>query len=136
MERKLLFTAVGIAWLTLPLTALNYSRAWNRLPGRVAVHFDVNWQPNGWTSRAGALALALATTGFLLATFTFAALAGSRKPLPMVSRGVMILVFYLALAAVYYVNHWIVDRNLVREPAAPVAAELHDAFGDGPPIEI
>ena len=64
MERKLLFTAVVLAWLALPLTALNFSRAWDRLPQRIAVHFDADWQPNGWTSREGASTLALGTTGF------------------------------------------------------------------------
>ena len=47
MERKLFQVAVGLTWLALPLTALNYWRAWDRLPPRMAVHFDVNWQPNG-----------------------------------------------------------------------------------------
>ena len=43
----------------LPITALNYWRAWDQLPARMAVHFDANWQPNGYTSREGALMLGL-----------------------------------------------------------------------------
>jgi hypothetical protein len=113
MERKLLLAAVAIAWLTLPLTALNYSRAWDRLPPRIAIHFDANWQPNGWTSREGALELALATTGLLLVTFTFATFVASRKPASVVSRWAMIIVFYAAIGLVYRVNQWIVDRSIV-----------------------
>ena len=71
MERKLFQIVAGLTWLALalPLTALNYWRAWDRLPMRVAVHFDVNWQPSGWTSREGALMFALGTTTFLLVIF-------------------------------------------------------------------
>jgi Protein of unknown function (DUF1648) len=120
MDRKLLFIAVAIAWLALPLTARNYSRAWNRLPVRIAVHFDANWQPNGWTSREGARTLALETTGFLLATFTFAAFVASRKPMSSLSMWAMIIVFYVALGLVYQVNKWIVDRS-ISPPLAPAA---------------
>ena len=45
---------VWLMWLALPITALNYWRNWDRLPMRMAVHFDANWQPNGYTSREGA----------------------------------------------------------------------------------
>jgi hypothetical protein len=136
MERKFLIAAVAIAWLSLPLTALNYMRAWDRLPPRIAVHFDLNWQPNGWTSREGALGLALATTGFLLATFTFAAFATSRKRMPIFFRWVMIVVFCAAIGLVYYVNKWIVDRSIVQKQTAPIVTVVHDAFRSRPRIEI
>jgi len=50
---------VVVMWLPLVTIALNYWRAWDRLPARMAVHFDANWQPNGYTSREGSLMLAL-----------------------------------------------------------------------------
>jgi hypothetical protein len=113
MERKITY-AVLIAWLTLPLTALNYWQAWDRLPARIAVHFDVNWQPNGWASREDALTLALTTTGFLLATFTFAAFVASRKRTSGISLWAMIIAFYVAIGLVYGVNKWMVDRSVVQ----------------------
>jgi Protein of unknown function (DUF1648) len=125
MERKLLLAAVAIAWFALPLTALNYSRAWNRLPARVAVHFDANWQPNGWTTREGARALALETTGFLLGTFTFAAFVASNKRMSTFSRWSMVVVFYVVLGLVYHVNKWIVDRSVGQRQTASVAALVH-----------
>jgi len=78
MERRLFSAAVGLAWLALPLTALNYWRAWDRLPMRIAVHFDANWRPNGWTSREGSRMLALGMTAFLLVVFKAAAYAARR----------------------------------------------------------
>lgn len=121
MERKLFQAAVGLTWLALPLTALNYWRAWDRLPMRMAVHFDVNWQPNGWTSREGSLMLALGTTAFMLVVFTIAGYATGRKASSSLSMWAMVAVFYVALGFVYRVNNWIVDRNLNGQQPSPVA---------------
>ena len=121
MERKLLLTAVGLAWLALPLTALNYSRAWDRLPMRIAVHFDANWQPNGWTSREASRTLALGMTAFLLVVFTVAIYAMLRTATSNLSRWALVAIFYLALGVVYRVNSWIVDRNLSGKQSSPFA---------------
>jgi Protein of unknown function (DUF1648) len=124
MERRLLLTAVLLAWLALPLTALNFSRAWDHLPQRIAVHFDANWQPNGWTSREGARTLALGTTGFLLLVFTIAAFAVSRSRTSNLSRWMVVVVFYVALGLIYSVNKWIVDRNLTPQQSLSSAVSL------------
>jgi hypothetical protein len=123
MERKWFQVAVGLTWLALPLTALHYWRAWDQLPMRMAVHFDANWQPNGWTSREGARMLALSTTTFLLVVFTVAGYAVNRRVSSSLSRWAMIAVFYVALGFVYSVNNWIVDRNFKQQPA-PVSESL------------
>jgi hypothetical protein len=128
MNRKVIF-AVLIAWLALPLTAFNYWRAWDRLPARIAVHFDVNWQPNGWTSREGALTLALVTTGVLLATFTFATFVASRKRTSVISLWAMIIVFYVALGLVYRVNKWIADRSIVQTQTTPLNVGMVQLHG-------
>ena len=115
MERKLFIAAVSLAWLALPMTALNYSRTWDRLPRRVAVHFDINWQPNGWTSREGARTLALGMTAFLLVVFTIVSGIARRTAASTSSRlsvWALVAIFYVVLGVVYYVNVWIVERNL------------------------
>jgi len=113
MERKWFQAAAGLTWLALPLIALHYWRAWDRLPARMAVHFDVNWQPNGWTSRESALTLALVTTVLPLVIFTIAIyVAARRAAVSSLSRWSMVVVFYVALGFIYLVNTWIVDRNL------------------------
>jgi uncharacterized membrane protein len=124
MERKLFQAAVVLAWLALPLTALNYSRAWDRLPTRIAVHFDVNWQPNGWTTREASRMLALGMTAFLLVIFTIASFALHRAPTSSLSRWAMVVVFYIVLSLVYFVNKWIVDRNFNGPHSVPVAQSI------------
>jgi Protein of unknown function (DUF1648) len=123
MERKLFQAFVALTWLTLPLTALKYWSVWDRLPMRIAVHFDANWQPNGWTSREGARLLALGTTAFLLTIFTIASFAAARMSASSLSRWSMLVVFYVVLGLVYYVNIWIVDRSLSAKRTSP-AKEL------------
>jgi len=125
MERKLFQAAVVLAWLALPLTALNYSRAWDRLPMRIAVHFDANWQPNGWTTREGSRTLALGMTAFMLVVFTIASYVARRTNPSSLSTWALVAVFYLVLGVICYVNTWIVERNL--QPRSKTFAELLDA---------
>src|SRR5215467_13306183 len=62
-----------LMWLALPLSWMEYQRNWDQLPTRMAVHFDANWNPNGFTSREGALELGLGILAFMLLIFTIAA---------------------------------------------------------------
>lgn len=110
MNRDPYTLALWAMWLALPTTAINYWRAWDQLPARMAVHFDAQWRPNGWTSREGSLGLALGTMGFLLVLFTVAAYAvRAKKP---ESAWVMLGVFYLALGGFWMVSNWMVGRAL------------------------
>jgi hypothetical protein len=101
---------IWLMWLALPTTALNYWRSWDQLPRRMAVHFDANWQPNGYTSREGSLLLALCILTFMLLVFTIAAyIVQAQKPS---AAWPILLVFYAAIGALWFVNNWIVERNL------------------------
>ena len=110
MNRNWYTTAIWMMWLALPITALNYGRAWDQLPARMAVHFDANWQPNGYTSREGALMLGLGITAFLLVIFTVGAFIlrayRSSPAWPMLA------VFYVVLGFSCYGNYSIVRFNL------------------------
>jgi hypothetical protein len=108
-------TLVALMWLALPVTALKYWRAWDRLPMRMAVHFDAHWRPNGYTSREGALMLGLGIMAFLLVVSTLGALiAHALKP---VAAWPLLLVFYVTLGFVWFGNHSIVEWNLNPPPA-------------------
>jgi uncharacterized membrane protein len=113
MKRDWYTLATLIMWMALPITALNYWRVWDRLPMRMAVHFDADWRPNGWTSREGALYLALGTIAFLLVTFTVASYA-ARVTKPAVAWPLLV-VFFLTLAIICLVNNWIAQRNLTEQ---------------------
>jgi Protein of unknown function (DUF1648) len=115
MNRSWYTTAIWMMWLALPITALNYWRAWDQLPTRMAVHFDANWQPNGYTSREGALMLGLGIMAFLLVIFTvggFILRATRSSP-----AWPMLALFYVVLGITWYGNNRIVEYNLNAQPA-------------------
>jgi len=110
MNRDLCKPLVWLMWLALPTTAVNYWRAWNQLPARMAVHFDANWQPNGFTSREGALMLGLGIISLMLICFTVGSLI-SRALKPSAS-WMLLVVFYVALGFLWYGNYSIIRFNL------------------------
>ncbi len=106
---------IGLMWVALLSSALNYWRAWDQLPARMAVHFDADWRPNGYTSREGALELGLGIMTVMLVLFTVAALiAHAMKP---GAAWPMLVVFYVVLGFSWYGNYSIVKFNLNAQPA-------------------
>jgi hypothetical protein len=76
----------------------------------MAVHFDANWQPNGYTSRQGALELGLGIMGVMLVMFTLATLIiHGLKP---TAAWPALLIAYLVVGFCWYGNHSIVKFNL------------------------
>jgi Protein of unknown function (DUF1648) len=63
-----------LMWLALPASTWVYWNGWDRLPARMAVHFDANWQPNGYTSRDGALQLGIGILLVMLVLLTITTL--------------------------------------------------------------
>jgi hypothetical protein len=115
MNRKFYKPLTWLMWLALPITALKYWRVWDRLPLRMAVHFDANWQPNGYTSREGALMLGLGIMAVMLLFFTIGALiANALKPS---AAWPLLLAFYVGLGFLWYANNSIVEFNLNPPPA-------------------
>jgi hypothetical protein len=114
MNRKYYKPLTWLMWLALPITALKYWRYWDRLPLRMAVHFDANWQPNGYTSREGALMLGLGIMAVMLLFFTIGALvANALKP---AAAWPLLLAFYVGLGLLWYANNLIVEWNLNPPP--------------------
>lgn len=106
---------VLLMWLALPMSALEYWLAWDRFPARMAVHFDANWRPNGFTSREGALELGLGIMAVMLAVFTVSTLfAEALKPS---AAWPVLVISYVVLGFVWYGNHSIVEFNLNPQPA-------------------
>jgi Protein of unknown function (DUF1648) len=110
MPRNFYKAAVLLMWLTLPISAWEYRSAWDELPARMAVHFDANWQPNGYTSREGALYLGLGILVVMLVMFTLATLIihALRPPVAWPA----LLIAYVAVGFCWYGNHAIVKFNL------------------------
>jgi hypothetical protein len=101
---------VVLMWFALPASAWNYWRVWEQLPARMAVHFDANWQPNGYTSREGALQLGLGIMAVMLVVFTVATL--STYALKPSAAWPALLISYVVLGFCWYGNYSIVKFNL------------------------
>ena len=115
MNRIAYKTLVGLMWLALPVTTLDYWRNWDRLPVRMAVHFDANWQPNGYTSREGALDLGLGIMVFMLVVSTVGLLiAHALKP---AAAWPLLMVFYVTIGFVWFGNRSIIKWNPNPPPA-------------------
>lgn len=102
--------AVLLMWVALPTSAWNYWRVWDQLPERMAIHFDANWRPNGFASRAGAFQMGLGIMLVMLVVFTIVTLMVFYLK-PAAGLGALI-VAYLALGFCWYGNYSIVEFNL------------------------
>jgi hypothetical protein len=114
MNRDFYKPAIGLMWLALPVTAVSYWRAWDALPARMAVHFNANWQPNGYTTREGALELGLGIMIVMLLLFTIGGLAA--RALNPAASWSMLIVFYVVLGFIWFGNRSIVEWNLPKRP--------------------
>lgn len=52
--------AIPIIWGMNAAVLLRLWNVWDRLPQRVAVHFGMSLQPNGWSSKGGMLGMTIA----------------------------------------------------------------------------
>lgn len=110
MNRNGFRALVLLMWLALPASAWEYRSVWDQLPVRMAVHFDANWRPNGYTSREGASELGLGILAVMLVMFTVSTLViGSLKPPAALPA---LLIAYVAVGFCWYANHEIVKFNL------------------------
>jgi hypothetical protein len=99
-----------LMWLALPASGWMYWSAWDRLPARMAVHFDANWQPNGYTSREGAVQLGLGILVSMLLLFTVTTLiVDALKPQAFWPA---VVIAYFVLGVCSYANYSIVNFNL------------------------
>jgi hypothetical protein len=80
----------------------------------MAVHFDGNWQPNGFTSRQASLTDALGMLAVMQVLFTIAFfIVRARTP---GAQWPTLLFAYVFLAFFWYANNSIVERNLSHPP--------------------
>lgn len=54
--------AIPLIWAMNAALLLRLWNTWDRLPERVAVHFGISMQPNGWSSKSGMLIAVIAVT--------------------------------------------------------------------------
>jgi len=106
---------IVLMWLALPLSWMEYHQNWEQLPARMAVHFDADWRPNGFTSKQGALDLGLGIMTVMLILFTVAVLAVRALKPP--AAWPALVISYVVLGVAWYGNHSIINFNLNAQPA-------------------
>jgi hypothetical protein len=115
MNRKVFQAFICLMWLALPLTALRFWLAWDRLPLRMASHFDINGQPNGWMPRERAFYLVLGVTALIVVLFSLITYVAHKTHVPDAFSWALLGFFYLVLGFVYAGNSSVVQYNLGRQ---------------------
>lgn len=135
MPRNAYKLLVLLMWLMLPISAWSYWRVWDQLPARMAVHFNANWQPNGYTSREGAVELGLGIMFVMLVLFSIATLViYAMKP---AAAWPALLLSYVVIGFCWYGNYSIVNFNLnaqqnTSSPSSVVSSQFAPATPAGP----
>ena len=112
MNRKVFQTFIWLMWLALPITAFRFWVAWDRLPLRMASHFDINGRPNGWMPREAAFYLALGLTALIVVVFTAVSYVAHKTHVPDAFSWSLLGFFYLVISFVYAGNSGVVQYNL------------------------
>jgi hypothetical protein len=112
MKNKAFQISTWLMWLALPLTALRFWLAWDRLPLRMATHFNANGQPNGWMPRESAFYVALGITAAMVAVFTAISYVAHRTHAPDAFSWSLLGFFYLVTGFVNAANNGVIRYNV------------------------
>jgi hypothetical protein len=113
MTRRWWQVCIALLWAAVPAIRFQYSQAWDRLPVRMATHFGVNGQPNGWMSRKVAMWFMLGLVTFMLITATLVLLR-VRKPDGLAYA--LLGMFYAIMIVLYRISGAMIDYNLSGSP--------------------
>ena len=106
-------TLTALLWLGLPVMAFMFASVWQQLPARMATHFDLANQPNGWMSREQALVVMLGLATAVLITFTWVA---SRVTEPDLVAWGLVALFYIIVGTLIWAEQSMIDYNLYAKP--------------------
>lgn len=117
---------IGLLWLGLPLIAFRYWMVWDRLPARIATHFNAAGQPNGWMTREGSMYFILGLFLFLAVLFTVILIVIHKVEVPDAAAWAALGFFYVVMGVVYYGNESVLAYNLNRAPVRilPIVAPI------------
>jgi hypothetical protein len=105
-----------LMWLVLPLTALRYWWAWDRLPARLATHFNAAGQPNGWMTREAALEFGLGMTLLFLVVFTAISYVLQKQKASDAGSWALLGLFGVVVGVIHQGNSSIIHYNLTGRP--------------------
>jgi len=100
-------------WFVLPALALRYWQVWDRLPVRIASHFDATGMANGWMTREGSMIFVIGISAFIVLLATLI-LGRVRRPEP--ASFAIVAFFYLIVGVIFWGNESVLAYNLYRRP--------------------
>jgi hypothetical protein len=103
-------------WLVLPLTALQFRQNWERLPLRMATHFNAANQPNGWMRRDQALWSSFEILAVVLTVFTLILIFSNRKQEITGFAWVVLSFFYIVIGLCWYMFSSTLKYNVSGQP--------------------
>jgi hypothetical protein len=109
MDSKLYRAMTVLLWLALPLTGLQYWLVWDQLPTRMATHFGVLGQPNGWMPRETSLTFALVVTVLVLVALTWTL---TRVRQPDVLAWSLVTMLYVVMGALFTMHEAVLNYNI------------------------
>jgi len=113
-----------LMWLALPLTALRYWWAWDRLPARMATHFNASGQPNGWMTLEAALEFGLGFTLLFLVVFTVISYVLQKQKASDAGAWAVLGLLAVVVGVVFQGNWSIVEYNLTGRPISIITPFL------------
>lgn len=115
MNRKAFQIALGLEWLAIPVVALRYWSVWDRLPERVATHFNAAGQPNGWMPREISLWFMCGILAFVLTVFTSVVYL-AHKSGPKAIAWALLAFSYFVTGFIAMANETVLNYNLTGQP--------------------
>ena len=109
MKRAFYRLFTWLVWLALPVAGLRLYMVWDKLPPRLATHFDLAGRPNGWMPPQAFLIFVLVVLGSTAAVATFTMI---RAQEPDLSAWTLLGFFYVVAGILYGAVDGIVNYNL------------------------
>ena len=129
MNRAWYKTLTALLWLAPAALGFRYWQIWDRLPARVAGHFDAAGRANGWLTREASLYYTVGFLAFLAAIFTVVLYAVERKyPLAKLSWALLAFL-HLEIWSVAYGLNSTLNYTLYGTPVAIVQLPIITGFG-------
>jgi hypothetical protein len=116
MTRTSYKTLAALLWFAPVAIVIRYRQLWDRLPLRMATHFNVQGQANGWMTREMSLYFSAGFLAFLAALFFVIALVIEKKYSLAKVSWALLAFFHAEIWIFVYVQNSLLEYNLDRTP--------------------
>lgn len=129
MTRSWYKTLIALLWVAPVALGIRYRQIWDRLPIRMASHFDAAGRANGWMTRDAALNFDLAFLVFLAAIFSVVLyLVQGKYELAKISWALLVFLHLEIWTFVHLLNSTL-DYNLVGSPISILPLTVVSVLG-------